>query len=412
MTRVIPEPDKKSSYVKEILRNPSRIADRVWNLNLSEKLKGLTWWWWWWIFFIDNPEDPDHPRQLMILWSTKNCKRIKVMDFEWEKRMEITRDKNPVTGENRMRFNGMTAVWYFDGKNMYDPFILTTSDFMVNWKNSGELKPGSKGDLRFWGGPRDYTVRVQHNEKGIDFTFKLSPWSDFMSTPRYASKHYIGRYGYNILRFYGMKLSGSLTTPDSREDITGTAYFQKVMVNAPSIPWYWVVLQSEKGHYIDYFRPHIGFQIFRRTEKPRSWMDRNGLSLSKGIQFYNPDTDTMHRFKRMTVDKTFLKIPDNIEKEGKDETKRTIERNEELPIFHVKGENSEGEEIRFELESYSRAYWRFEQKFWGIFKSILYYNEYPVILKDFHYKGTDGVIGKQDLGKVVGNAEHAWGFLA
>ena len=38
--------------------------------------------------------------------------------------------------------------------------------------------------------------------------------------------------------------------------------------------------------------------------------------------------------------------------------------------------------------------------------------EYPVTLKEFTYTGTDGTITKDDLGTVVGNAEHAWGFLA
>jgi len=404
MTKTIPEEIKESSTSKEVLKNPSRIAERVWNLNLSERLKGLTWWWWWWIFFMDNPEDPEHPRQLMILWSTKNCKRIKVMDFLWDKRKEIVRDKDPVTGESRMTFNGMTAVWYYDGKKMYDPFLLNESDFRVNWKNSGELHPETNEDLRFWGGPRDYTVKIQNLEKGMDFTFKLSPWTEFMSTPRYASRHYIGRYGYNILRFYGMKLDGTLNTPDGTETLSGTAYFQKVMVNAPSVPWYWVVLQSEKGHYIDYFRPHIGSQILRRTVAPHSIWDRNGIPLSKGIQFYNPDTDTLHRFKKMTVNKTFIPGPN----EGKEDGKES----EELPVFHVEGSNSDGETIQLQLESYSRAYWRFEQKFWGIFKSILYYNEYPVTLKEFTYEGVDGKIERKDLGKVVGNAEHAWGFLA
>ena len=399
MTRVIPEPDPNSTSIKQELRNPSQIADKVWNLNLSEKLDGLTWWWWWWIFFFDNPDDPEHPRQLMILWSTKNCDKIKVMDFEWERTKKIVRDKNPVTAENRMTFNGMTAVWYYDGKKMYDPFLLNESDFKVDWKNSGELKPETNEDLRFFGGPENYTVRIQNLKDGLDFTFKLTPWTEFLSTPKYASRHYTGKYGYNILRFYGMKLDGTLTTPSQREDFNGTAYFQKVMVNAPSIPWYWVVLQSEKGHYIDYFRPHIGFQMFRRTKKPRSWMDRDGLPLSKGIQFYDPETDTLHRFKKMTVKKTFIPGPEHLG-------------GEDLPIFHVEGKNAEGETISMELESYSRAYWRFEQKFWKFFKSILYYNEYPVTLKSFTFTGKDGTITREDLGHVVGNAEHAWGFLA
>ena len=216
MTRVIPPEKTESSTHKEVLKTPHDIAEKVWNLNLSEKLKGLTWWWWWWIFFFDNPDDPEHPRQLMILWSTKNCPKISVMDFDWHRRMEILRDTNPETGEKRLRFNGMTAVWYYDGKRMYDPFLLKESDFRVQFKNSGELIPETEEDLRFYGGPREYTVRVQNLEKGLDFTFNLSPWSEFLSTPRYASRHYIGRYGYNILRFYGMKLSGTLITARKR----------------------------------------------------------------------------------------------------------------------------------------------------------------------------------------------------
>lgn len=396
MTRVIPEETGGASATsKQILTSPAEIAEKVWNLNLSEKIRGLTWWWWWWIFFIDNPDDPARPRQLMILWSTKNCDRIRVMDFDWERRGGITRDRDPVTRENRMAFNGMTAVWYYDGKRMYDPFLLTENDFRVNWKNSGELRPLGGGDLRFFGGPAEYTVRVQEPERGFDFTFKMSPWSDFLSTPRYASRHYTGRYGYNILRFYGMKMEGSLTTPTDRETFSGTAYFQKVMVNAPTIPWYWVVLHSERGHYIDYFRPHVGLQMLRRTERPRSRLDRDGLPLSRGLQFYDPEADTLHRFKRMTVKKNFIPGPV-----------------EELPVFHVNAENTEGERLSMVLESYSRAYWRFEQRFWRLFRSILYYNEYPVVLREFTFTGKDGTITGDDLGRVVGNAEHAWGFLA
>lgn len=395
MTKVFPEENPNSRSYKEILHTPEEIGERVWNLNLSGRMRGLTWWWWWWIFFIDNPEDPEHPRQLMILWSTKNCDRIKVMDFEWNKTREIEREKDPVSGEKMLRFNGMTAVWYYDGKKMYDPFLLKESDFTTRWKNSGELIPETKDDLRFFGGPKDYTVKIQNLDKGLDFTFKLSPWSEFLSTPRFASRKYFRDYSYNILRFYGMKMEGTLNTPDSREKLTGSAYFQKVRVNAPAVPWYWVVLQSEKGHYIDYFRPHVGKQMFRKTLDPRSPKDKNGITLSENLHFYNPDTDTLHRFKKMSVEKSFIKGPE-----------------EELPVFHVEAENTEGETIRLLLESYSRAYWRFEQKYLKFFTSILYYNEYPVVLKEFQYTGIDGTITREELGKVVGNAEHAWGFLA
>ena len=40
--------------------------NRMWDLDTTISRPGLAWWWWWWIFFIENPEDPAHCRQLMI----------------------------------------------------------------------------------------------------------------------------------------------------------------------------------------------------------------------------------------------------------------------------------------------------------------------------------------------------------
>ena len=42
----------------------------------NEPMPRGAWWWWFWLFFFDNPRNPARPRQLMVLWSTKNEKEI------------------------------------------------------------------------------------------------------------------------------------------------------------------------------------------------------------------------------------------------------------------------------------------------------------------------------------------------
>jgi len=364
----------------------------LWDLNTEDRVPNLTWWWWWWIFFIKNPKNPDRPRQLMILWSTKNCDDIKVNDFDWKRKGDIEREEQ---GEKQLlKFSGMVAIWYYDGEKMLDPFFLKECDFEVERKTrSGALIPGLEKDYRFYGGDDSFVVNIKGGP--LDFGFEMSHFNRFLSTPRFSKKNYVKHYGYEILKLYGTRMNGTITTPTSSEDISGSAYFQKVTVNAPTVPWYWGVLHTQRGDYLDYFKPHLGLGMFRKTERPRSGLDRLELPLSKNLQFYDATRDELFRFRKLSVKKIF--DPEN------------------LPSFHVRAWGEKGE-VTLVLKAYSRAYWRFEQKYWKFFKSILYYNEYPVNLVDFdfHWTFDDGEeyrVTREDLGYVVGNSEHAWGKL-
>ncbi len=379
----------------------------MWLLNTTEKIKNLTWWWWWWIFFIDNPGDPKHPRQFMILWSTKNCRNIKVMDHPWTPKKTITTfmsdggkalASNDVKanslGENRMEFNGMTAAWWYDGKKMYDPYILEESDFHTKWKgDEGMLVPETMtGNIYTFEGKLDkYNVHIKC-PKG-EFSFDMLPWNKFMSKHVYNARHYTKKMGYNILKIRGMKLSGFIDEGGKKEDISGTAYFQRLMVNAPGLPWYWGIFHIEDGSYIDYMFPFIGPQMFRNSENPRSLLDWGEIKLSRSVEYYIAEADKLHNLKVGGVKKEFSK--DN------------------LPIFNVEARDKQDtKRLKMRLEAYSRAYWRFEQK--NTIKSrIFFYNEYPVVMTDFYFEDKETGLKKrlEELGKVVGNCEHSWGRL-
>ena len=154
---------------------------------------------------IKDPDNPGKTKQFMILWSTKYTDDIKVMDMNWKLKQLPTLGDDGV-----LKFNGMVAAWWYDGKKMYDPLVLKEMDFEVRHDgDEGELKPLVKdADYRFFGGPDKYTVNVK-DEKN-DFHFEMTPWNEYMQEHRFNERQYTKKMGYNILKIYGMKMKGTI----------------------------------------------------------------------------------------------------------------------------------------------------------------------------------------------------------
>ena len=85
------------------------------------------------------------------------------------------------------------------------------------------------------------------------FEATLTPWWGPPSELTYKNNEIALGMGYDILRLQGMK---ALLSIDG-EELEGTAYFQKVTVQAPSVPWFWGMLHFSDGSYLDWFLPHI-----------------------------------------------------------------------------------------------------------------------------------------------------------
>jgi len=392
---------------------PEGMSPRMWSFDTEKVVPDLTWWWWWWLFYIDDPKDVKHPRSLMILWSTKDCKRITVNHRWWEKRYEIETDDDAM----KQRFHGMVCAWYFDGEKMVEPLMIDTQDFRTWWNGEGHgslvgipfdenddrdldrkweegAGTGEVDDLRntFTGGPGEYRVRI--DRPGFHFDFNLGSWNPFMDAHRYHSNTYVGDYGFNILKIYGQKLTGTIDYEGTKEEVTGSAYFQKVQVNAPALPWYWGTFHMEDGSYLEYFMPHLGMGAMRKTDAPESILDGKVIPLSKRILYYDHGDKQVHLFKKVSIKRR--RGP------GK------------LPRFDVTGTREEdGGHIFFTVRPYSRAYWRFEHEkpWYRPFSPVLFYNEYPSLVEGFDLD-SNGIRKEQDdLGRVWGNCEHTWGSL-
>src|SRR2546426_11398437 len=135
--------------------------------------------------------------------------------------------------------------------------------------------------------------------------------------------------------------------------------------------------------YVDYFQPNIGVQMWRRTVKQRSIVDRwswGELKLRNNLEIYDPATNVLHTIKKFKL-------------------RHAYEGGAEHPTFRVEGEGPTAR-CRMVLKCYSRAYWRFEQKHLaGLVRSLPFFNEEPA-----------GVTGVEVEGKATGRKESRAGL--
>ncbi len=308
------------------------------------------WWWWFWLFFFNNPQDPSRPRQLMILWSTKNINEIDCNDL-------LIKLQQPIDKKN---MDGAVAAWYFDGKKMHHNFLLEQCHIKLTDKS---LTTDSKVPTSFQIWDKTNKIKIGDN---IQFVAKATGEHDFLK-PNHHGNNFIGGKGYGITKINRLDLGG---TVDGKL-ISGTAYFQRVFVNAPAIPWFWGIYHFEKGAMLTY---------------TYQWAMKK--TLKRNVQFF--DGEKLHEYGGAKVKRI-----------GGD-----------IPQFSVKAENDDSK-IRFLVESYEHSSWTFKKKSLGVIPNKLVYNEYPGVIKgiEFTDKKTGKTLTEKELGKSVGNSEHTTGFL-
>lgn len=316
----------------------------------NEPMPRGAWWWWFWLFFFNNPKNPAKPRQLMILWSTKNEKSINCNDLD----INI---KLPIDKEN---LDGAVAAWYFDGEKMHHNFLLERCNIKISDR---KLSTTSAIPTSFSIDGKRSVVRI-----GNDFDFIADEnGKHSFKKPNYHAKNLIGKKGYSIMKVNHTDLTGRV----DGKPIAGTAYFQRVFVNAPAIPWYWGVFHFKNGAVLTYTN-----QIAL------------GKSIKKDISFF--DGMKMHHFSEINIKRT----------------------GGHIPAFRIRGEN-DAERINFSVVSYAHSSWTFRKRSRGVIPNKLVYNEYPSTINDLELtsKTNRTITTSKELGRGVGNAEHTTGFL-
>jgi len=384
---------------------------KMWSIGHMPPKQGLTWDWWWWLVMLRDPQNPEHSRQLMTLWSTKDTPYIEVDKKPW-----ISEGRPNVDSEGGMILSGMVAAWYFDGENMWDPIVLKSTKMMALdadhslWpekKGSGEgaIVPICDKDLsmglsenceRFW-------LKLESDDEIVkegapkNFDLEFTPWNQAVSTAKTAHKKYSSEMGYDILRIHGALASGKI----DGEKVEGTAYFQKVCVQAPSPPWFWGMLHFSDGSYLDWFIPHVATSLAMATDKPWSVLDSEIIPLSTGGLFHDKKNQRSEVFKNVRISKS---------KGGFVEKMDSDHPNSELPHFEIEMWNSRTTVV-LGVQAISRAKWNFDQPTRGGMISHLTYNEYPLKVTGLAIDDSNEIRTKKDWEWITGNAEHSWGLL-
>ncbi len=387
---------------------------RMWKLQERKPIKHLTWDWWWWLLMLEDDDGNPSGKQLMVLWSTKDNPKVSVSGTNWEPKGRPGFDDS-----GAISLDGMVCAWWFDGKRMFEPYIkhkcrmVVINDEHPSWplnsessgKGGGAVVPitsqdlsmGLKSDLsEFW--LNLHTDKFpQQKSVPQKMSFTLTPWNKAMSTARHATATYAMDMGYDILRLHGCKVSGKL----DNQDISGTAYFQKVCVQAPSVPWYWGMLHLSDGSYIDWFLPHLSFTVTSRDNKPWRKRDMGHLSLSQGGLLHDASLGESVKFSNVRVEKFATQ---------RVEGEHGSNPGESLPGFKVEMWD-ETNKIIIEVEAIDRAHWAFEQPTIGGIVSSFTYNEYPLYVKYLKIIDGNGIRTHEDFDWIRGNAEHSWGIL-
>jgi hypothetical protein len=309
---------------------------------------------------------------------------------------------------------GMVCAWWYDGETMHEPLTMrecrmaVVGDDHPLWpgegagEGAGAIVPIEREDmsLGMLPGNAGMWMSLSSDREAVSrgapsaFEAELTPWWGPTSSLTYRNNEYSMGMGYDILRLQGSKCRLNV----GGEPEEGTAYFQKVTVQAPASPWFWGMLHFGDGSYLDWFMPHVS--PLSSTMDDRPWRRRDFLRYpdnGAGV-FHDRIRGRTENFARCEV-------------ELSESAEGLRDRHgHPLPEFRVRIWNGRTQ-ISLDVRAASRARWTFDQPTRGGMVSHLTYNEYPLEVARIAILDEGGLRSIEDYEWIHGNAEHAWGIL-
>ena len=361
------------------------------------------------IVLVPDPSNPRRSRQLMTLWSTKETDAIRVSGHWWKPGSRMHKDEH-----GGFVIPGMVCAWWYDGERMHEPLAMrecrmaVVSDEHPLWPGDGEglgagaVVPIDREDLSMGMSPGNESMwmslssdrEAQALGAPSRFEATLTPWWGPPSELTYRNNEIALGMGYDILRVQGMRSRLSI----DGDEVEGTAYFQKVTVQAPSVPWFWGMLHFDDGSYLDWFLPHLTPLSTTKDDRPWRSRDTTRVPLKAAGIFHDRVRGKTHEFDNCEVDLLQSQIG-LLDGDGN-----------LLPDFRVRVWNGDAR-VDLNIRAFSRARWTFDQPTRGGMVSHLTYNEYPFEVVSISIEDQEGRRTMEDYEWMHGNAEHSWGFL-
>lgn len=357
--------------------------DDIWRIYPENMLKNRTWHWWWWLHFFENPVNPNFPKQLMVLWGTRNCRKVRVNDYHWEPAIPMQID------EKRAGFESIVASWYYDGNKMHDPFFIDHGKTETTWDgHSGRIRmDGARGIYSYGGSSANFWLNIDAENVSIDLS--MERWRDAMAELVSTGRNFIGNMGYSMLKYRALSSFGKIRLGQSETQVSGRSYFQKVRISSITPSWYWGTVQWDNGAYLQYFLPHVGIPMLRQSMSHESMMDWGEKMVSRTLNLYDPNEGKEYLMEDITIAKRYEK---------------------DLPIFTVNASSSDAE-LSIEMATYARCCWNIAQPLMGPIWYGIFYNEYPARVTYFKFKNNCVSAENNDFGKSYCNCEHTWGTV-
>ncbi|MFH1199934.1 MAG: hypothetical protein V1708_02615 [Candidatus Micrarchaeota archaeon] len=348
------------------------LLDAAWAIDY-EHAKGGVWWWWFWLVFLKNPSNPDKPMQLMVLWSTKKEPHFKCNG------VDIRFDQTILRKGQQAVFDGAVASWFFDGKRMRENFILTQALLVLDAKERSIRADGASTSEK--GGV--FTASVHGSGAKIDFVAR--PFNG-AGKPMHVMNTFVKKFSYNITKVNELAVEGTLEIAGKKRKVGGTAYFQRVIVKAPVMPWLWSIVHFADGSCLSYFCPRMGTSLVKKDVGSL----HSNVHFKSKLEFFCAQDGSYREFRPCRI---------------------SSDRNAGRARWKFAA-HSAGESLEAELEAYSEAGWKIQNSLGGIFRNALHYDEYCVNATRLVFRRA----GKPDYtlkqaGKGWGNAEHSWGFI-
>ncbi len=359
-----------------------QVLSSIWKT--GEKLPRGAWLWWFWIFFIHDKHTVQTGvcRQLMILWSVKNDPDINCNGLDIRVQKQITK-----MGEGKWLLDGAAAAWYFDGSHMRENFVLERSPIELD-SNRRSITAHGMAPSEFFEKDGEYFVRINSDGKKFEFRAKQVDENPAVG-PNFGATSLPLGMRIEGTRIEVLKLGGHEEDEKGRREISGTAYFQKILLAVPPPQWYWGIYHFPDGSYFTFMQPYFGRAMIAGNWGKKPLLKRPSVPINPEMFFYHaPSGKTYHSGDiHVKPGELYGRL-----------WRHTIE------------SRGDGFSLSAVAEGYSHACWTFTKWISSLpLKSKFHYNEYPAVLKKLTLKFKDGKEIIYENG--WGNMENSWGFL-
>jgi hypothetical protein len=368
-----------------------RLIKDIWTPPASWKMPG-TWFWWFWLFFIhdDETKKTGRCRQLMILWSIKKDKQIMCNSLD----IRIP-DQLRVEGEGRWALDGAAAAWYFDGDKMHDDYVLEKSCMSLDREGMALKAPG-KTPSSFYMDGEDFVTKIDTGSGAsahrFEFRAKQTDLHPAVGPVHGKTELPLGM-GVEGTMIERMDLSGTERIGKKSRKISGTAYFQKILVAVPPPQWYWGIYHFKGGSFLTFMVSYAGRAMLADNLLGQVRLKKPTVTVKQDITLYHAPSGRVFK-------------ADNVSLKPKHEGGHLWSHE-----INARGKEPGKEfEICALAKAYAHSCWKFVKDIGPIpAKSTFKYNEYPAVLERLEFKAKNGE--RIVLENGWGNMENSWGFI-